>query len=164
MSGTITNLGDCTVGQILPTTVATFGSRLTNLNAQLAAAGNLAIALNVGPPSMPEAVQIGATASAQAIASVTSPYFGLQITTNAALIASLQAQIAALGTVVAALGEAGVQLYLYQGTCDSLGSTLQAEVGGGIPPGLPADHVDALVLVAKTPAAFAAMQLTMKTT
>lgn len=148
----------------MPQLNASIAARLANLNLQLAQAGSLKLALDIGPPSVALATQIGLTATAQAQFAVTAPYFGLAIDANLAVISALNAQIAAFGSLVAALGTAGVQLYLYQGTCDSLGSTLQAEVGGGIPPGLPADHVDALVLVAKTPAAFSAMQLTMKTT
>jgi len=163
MSGTITSLGSVTVGSCIPTTVAAFGSVEGNLNAQLVAAGSLSIALDIGPPSIDTAVQIGVTASAQAMASVTGPYFGLAIDANLAAIAAIQAQLAALASIVAALGTAGVFLYQYNGTADSFGTTLQAQIGTGLPGGAGTDHIDALCLIASTPAAWAAMETVMKT-
>jgi hypothetical protein len=164
MSGTITNLGEVTVGQCVPTALAAFGAVEGNLNGQLVAAGSLGLSLNVGPPSLSLATQIGATATLQAVASVTGPYFGIAINSNLAVIAAIQAQLAALAGIFAALGTAGISLYLYQGTADSFGTTLQAEIGGGLPGGGPSDHIDSLAIVARTPAAFAALQTIFKTT
>jgi hypothetical protein len=164
MSGTLTPLGEVSVGACLPSTVMAFGAVEGNLNAQLAAAGNLKIALNVGPPSVVVAAQIAATASAQAMASVTSPYFGLAIDANLDVIAAIRAQLAAFAGLVAALGTAGVFLYQYSGTADSYGTALQSVVGSGLPGGAPTDHIDSLVLIASTPAAWEAMAKLMKTT
>lgn len=164
MSGTITPLGAVTVGGCLPTSVAAFASVEGNLEGQLAAAGSMKAALDIGPPSVSLAAQMAATVSGQITASVTAPYFGLQIDANLTLIAALQAQLAALAGILAALGTAGVYLYKYSGTADSFGTELQATVGGGIPGGAPTDHIDSLVLIASTPAAWAAIQTVMKTT
>ncbi len=163
MSGVVTELGELSVGACVPTTVAAFGAVAADLNSQLAAAGNLKLALNVGPPTLAVATQIGAVATAQAIFSVTGPYFGLAIDANLTAIAAIQAQLAALAGIVAALGELGVFLYAYSGTADSFGTAMQAVVGPGLPGGLPSDHVDALALIAKTPAAWAALQTVFKT-
>lgn len=164
MSGIITPLGEVTVGGCLPTSVAAFASVEGNIEGQLAAAGAMQIALNLGPPSVSLAAQMAATVSGQIAASVTAPYFGLQIDANLTLIAALNAQLAALAGILTALGTAGVYLYRYNGTADSFGTELQATIGGGIPGGSPTDHVDALVLLASTPAAWAAIQTVMKTT
>lgn len=163
MSGTVTDLGSTTVGGCIPTTVSAFASVEGNLTSQLVAAGGLSTALDVGPPSVATATQIGATATLQAMASVTGPYFGLAIDANLGTIAAIKAQLAALGGIIAALGQAGVFLYQYNGTADSLGSTLQTVLASGLPGGAGTDHVDALCLIASTPAAWAAMQTVMKT-
>lgn len=152
-----------TVGACVPTTVAAFASVEGNLTAQLVAAGSLSLALNVGPPSIETAAQIGATATLQAAASVTGPYFGLAIDANLLAIAAIEAQLAALAGILVALGKAGVFLYQYNGTTDTLGSSLQTSLASGLPGGAPGDHVDALCLIASTPAAWAAMQTVMKT-
>lgn len=164
MSGTITPLGAVTVGGCLPTSVAAFGAVEGNINAELAAAGNMSIALDLGPPSLELATAIGADFSGAIVASVTEPYFGLQVDANLDLIATLNAQLAALAGIMVALGTAGVYLYKYSGTADSFGTELQATIGGGIPGGGPTDHIDSLVLIASTPAAWAAIQTVMKTT
>ena len=160
MSGTVTELGAVSVGTCLPTTLGAFGAVEGNLNAQLAAAGNLRFALDLGPPS----IAVAAEASAQIAASVTAPYFGLSISANLDAIAAIQAQLAALAGIVASLGTAGIFLYAYSGTADSFGTALQAHVGPGLPGGAPTDHIDALALVASTPAAWAALATVMKTT
>jgi len=163
MSGTLTPLGGVTMGGVLPTTLGAFGAVEAQLNFDLASAGNLQIQLDLGPPELAAAVEMGAEVDAQIVASVTEPYFGLAIDANLGAIAAINAQLAALAGIVAALGAAGIDLYLYQGTADSEGSTLQSALSGGLPGGLPGDHVDSLILIARTPEAFAAMQLLMKT-
>jgi hypothetical protein len=164
MSGTVTPLGAVTVGGCIPTSVAAFGAVEGNINAELAVAGSATIALDLGPPSVAFAAAIGADFADAMSASVTEPYFGLQVDANLALIAELNAQLAAIAGIIAALGTAGVFLYKYNGTADSFGTELQAVVGSGIPGGSPTDHIDALVLIASTPAAWAAIQTVMKTT
>lgn len=164
MSGTITPLGAVTVGGCIPTSVTAFAAVEGNINAELAVAGNMTVSLDLGPPSLALATAIGADFSAAMVASVTEPYFGLQVDANLDLIATLNAQLAALAGIMAALGTAGVYLYKYNGTADSFGTTLQSVVGGGIPGGTPTDHIDSLVLIASTPAAWAAIETVMKTT
>jgi hypothetical protein len=163
MTGVLTELGEVSVGACVPSALAAFGAVEGDLNGQLAAAGNLKIALDVGLPTVAVAAQIGATATAQAMFSVTSPYFGLAIDANLTAIAAIQAQLAALAGIIAALGTAGVYLYQYSGTADSFGTSLQSVVGSGLPGGHPSDHVDSIVLIASTPAAWAAIQQIFKT-
>lgn len=164
MSGVLIPLGAVSVGACVPTALLAFGAVEGNLNAQLAAAGSLRIALDIGPPSVAVAAQIGAEVTAQVAASVTGPYFGLAIDANLAAIAAIQAQLLALAGIVAALGTAGVYLYQYSGTADSFGNALQSTVGPGLPGGHPTDHIDALALIASTPAAWSALQTIFKTT
>lgn len=163
MSGTVTDLGDVSLGQALPTTLSAMGAVTAQLNADLVAAGSLKVALDLGLPSLAEATAIGAAANAQAIAMVTEPWFGLQVDANPGLIALIQAQLAALGSIIAALGQNGIELALYNGTASSFGPSVDASFGGGVGGGLPGDHIDALMLIAKTPEAYAAIQLVMKT-
>lgn len=164
MSGTVTQLGNVSLSSALPTTAQAYGSVEGNLNAELAAAGNMSVSLDLGAPDLALATAIGADFSAAVVASVTEPYWGLQVDANLDLIAQLNAQLSAIAGIMAALGTAGIYLYTYSGTADTFGSGLQAVVGGGLPGGAPSDHVDALCLVASTPAAWAAIQTVMKTT
>ena len=164
MSGTLTPLGEVSVGACIPAAAMAFGAVEGNLNAQLVAAGNLKIALNVGSPTVAVAAQIGATVSAQVMASVTGPYFGLAIDANLDAIAAIRAALAAYAALFAALGVAGVFLYQYSGTADSFGNALQSVVGAGLPGGAPTDHIDSLVLIASTPAAWEAIAKLMKVT
>jgi hypothetical protein len=164
MSGTITELGEVSVGACIPTALGAFGALEGNLNGQLAAAGNLKLALNVGPPSIAVAGEIGAEVTAQVMASVTLPYFGIAIDANLEVIASIQAQLSALVGIIASLGAAGVYLYRYDGTADSFGSALGSVVGSGLPGGAGTDDVHALTLIASTPAAWAAIGAIFKTT
>jgi len=163
MTGTVTDLGDVTLGAAMPTTVSAIGALTASLNADLAAAGNLKLALDLGLPDLETATAIGATANAQAIAMVTEPWFGLQVEANPGLIAMIQAQISALGGIIAALGQAGIELAVYNGTADSYGPAVTTAFGAGVGGGLPADHIDALMLIAKTPAAYVALQLLLRT-
>jgi hypothetical protein len=160
MSGTITELGDVSVGACIPTALGAFGALEGNLNGQLAAAGSLKAALNFGPPTVAVAVEAGA----QLMAAVTMPYFGVAIDANVSAIAALQAQLAALAGIIAALGSAGVYLYRYDGTADSFGAALGSVVGSGLPGGAGTDDVHALTLIASTPAAWAAIGQIFKTT
>lgn len=164
MSGTINQLGNVSLSSALPTTAEAFASVEGNLNAEIAAAGNMSISLDLGAPDLALATAIGVDFSAAVVASVTEPYWGLQVDANLDLIASLNAQLSALAGILAALGTAGIYLYQYSGTADSLGTSIQSVVGSGLPGGAPTDHVDALCLVASTPAAWAAMQTVLKTT
>lgn len=159
MSGTVTQLGEVSVGGCIPTALGAFGAVEGNLNGQLAAAGNLSIALNVGPPS----AAIAGELTAQVAASITGPYFGLQVDAQLDVIAAIQAQLEALAGIFAALGTMGVYLYVYNGTADSFGSAMGSVVGSGLPGGAPSDHIDAITLIASTPAAFAALQTIFKT-
>lgn len=163
MSGIVTPLGEVSVMGCVPTAVGAFGLAEANLNGQLAISGGLKASLDVGPPSIALAAQIGAELSAQISASVTAPYFGAAIQVDVNAVALIQAQLAIIVGLIAQLGTMGIFLYQYSGTADSFGSAMQSTVGTGLPGGAPTDHVDALALIASTPAAWAAMQALFKT-
>jgi hypothetical protein len=130
-----------------------------DLRSQLAAAGNLALALQVGVPT-PE-VQAQALATFEA--GISEPYLGMGISANVTAIAAIQAQLSALAGLVAALGTAGVVLLVSDTTLNALGGEITAAVAGGIPGAGPTDSVHALSLVATTPAAFAALGRVFRT-
>lgn len=146
-------LGSFSVGSILPTTVSAFGSVEGDLQAQLAAAGNLSIALQAGIPT-PE---VQAQASATFEASVGEPYLGVGIDANLDAIAAINAQIAALAGLVAALGTAGVVALVSDTTLGALGGEVTGAVASGIPGAAVGDHVNAITLIATTPAAWVAL-------
>lgn len=163
MSGVLTELGEVSAGACVPSAAGAFGLVEANLNGQLVAKGSLKASLDVGPPSVALATQIGAELSAQVMASVTAPYFGATIQVDVDAIALIQAQLTAFAAIRIALGVAGIYLYQYSGTADSFGTALQSVVGSGLPGGQPSDHVDSIVLIASTPAAWAAIQQIFKT-
>jgi hypothetical protein len=163
MSGIVTELGEVSIIGCVPAAAGAFGLAEANLNGQLAISGGMKASLDVGPPSVALAGQIGAELSAQVMASVTAPYFGAAIAVDVNAIALIQAQLRIIVALIASLGTMGVFLYKYSGTADSFGTAMQSVVGPGLPGGFPSDHVDALALIASTPAAWAAMQNLFKT-
>lgn len=156
---TITHLGSYTVGGLMPAAAGAFGSLEGDLNGQLAAQGNLSIALAVGPPSVAVAAEIAANVAA----SVTSPTFGIALSANVAAIAAINAQLAALAGLFAALGAAGIELYAYSGTAAGFGAAVAGETSAGLPGGSGGDVVNALVLATRFPAAWAALAQIMVT-
>jgi hypothetical protein len=163
MSGVITPLGEKTVGGLVPTTLSVFGAYAANLNASLAASGNMKAALNVAPPTVAGTAKIAATLNGALQAVVKGPSLGAAIKVNAAAIVSINAQLAAIAGILAAFGEAGVFAYTYDGTCNTFGTDVQAELVGGLPGGSPTDHVNALVLVTSIPAAWLALSKVLLT-
>ena len=152
-------VGAFSVGSILPTTLAAFGAVEGDLRSQLAAAGNLSLSLQVGIPSV--AVQAQALATFEA--GVSEPYLGIGIDANISAIAAINAQLTALGGIVAALGTAGVVLLTSDTTLGALGGEITSAVASGIPGATTSDHCNAITLIATTPAAWAAMQALLKT-
>jgi hypothetical protein len=152
-------IGAFSVGGLMPGALAAYGAVEGNLNGQLAAQGSLKLSLTLGPPSVAAAAQIEANVAA----SVTSPTFGIALSANLDAIAAIQAQLAALAGIFAALGTAGIVLLASETTLNAFGGEITAAVSGGIPGAAPGDSVHALTLVATTPAAWAALAQLMRT-
>ena len=159
MSGTVTDLGHVSVGAVIPAALGAWGALEGNLNGQLAAAGNLDVSFQLGPPTAEAAADV----ATEVVAAVDMPYFGLAIDANLDAIAAIQAQLAALAGIVASLGTAGVFLYRYDGTADSYGAAMDSAIAT-LPGGAPTDEVHALTLLTRTPEAWAAIQQIFKTT
>ena len=151
MAGTITPLGEMTVGSLVPTTLSLFGSYYSNLQAQAAAAGNLKAALNVAPPSVAAVGQITGVLQAGLQAVVRGPSLNAAIVVNAQALLAIQAQLQAIGNITAAFGEAGAFVYTYSGDAGSFGSTVQAQLQNGLPGGGPNDIVNAFIVVTSIP-------------
>lgn len=92
------------------------------------------------------------------------PSISAQIAIMAALVASLETQLAIILGLQNALTVAGVFAYAYEGRADALGPEFATELSSGFPGGGPADFTNALVLATVTPACWAAMQTVFKTT
>jgi hypothetical protein len=152
-------IGAVTVGGLIPGAAIAYGAVEGNLRGQLAAAGSLKASLTGGPPTVAAAAQIGANVAA----AVTSPTFGIALSANLDVIAALEAQLAALAGIFAALGTAGIVLLASETTLNAFGGEVTAAVSGGITGAAPADSVHALTLVATTPAAWAALAQLMRT-
>lgn len=86
--------------------------------------------------------------------SVAAP--SLQVSANAQLSADIQAQLA--GLVPFEIGTAGVGAYTYEGTMDTLGSSIGGATSSGLPGGSGRDPAYAVLLVATTPAAIEALR------
>ena len=152
-------VGAFNVGSIMPTTLAAFGAVEGDLRSQLAVAGNLKLSLQVGIPT--PTVQAQALATFEA--GISEPYLGVGIDANLSAIASINAQLGALAGIVAALGTAGVVLMVSDTTLGALGGEINGAVASGIPGAISGDHVNAITLVATTPAAWSALAKLLKT-
>lgn len=152
-------VGSFSVGGLIPGALVAYGAVEGNLNGQLAAQGNLKLSLVAGPPSVAAAAQV----AANVVLAVTTPTFGIALSANLDAIAIIQAQLAALAGIFAALGTAGIVLLTSDTTLAALGGEITTAVAGGIPGAVPSNSVHAITLIATTPAAWAALAQILKT-
>ena len=152
-------IGSFSVGAILPTTLAAFGSVEADLNAQLAISGGLAVSLTATLPS----IEVAAEATMAFAASFAEPDLSANISANFDAIAGVQAQLGLLAGIALALGTAGVVIVASDTLLGLMGGELTAAVSGGIPGAAPSDNVKAISLIATTPAAWAALATLVKT-
>lgn len=174
MSGTIRELGTLSLGAIVPGMAVAQASAalaveaaLGEIQAKLAGLLNVQAALLF--PPLPTAALTGALQVVQALQldlAIAAP--SLQITGIASLIIELQAQILALQASLDLvlsfdLGAAGIVAYEYEGTTDTLGSSLSSVTSGGLPGGTGSDPCFALILATSVPSTWAALSKVLLT-
>lgn len=164
MSGVLTPHGVVSVGVAIPgmtelldlLTAAQNAAKFQILG-KLAGLASVSAALAVPPlPGVTAAAAAKLAAQLALNPSIAAP--SLQVSANAKVVAELQAELGGLVPPPFDLGASGVAAYTYQGTIDSLGSSVSAATSGGLPGGTGADVGYAVVLVATTPAAIEALR------
>jgi hypothetical protein len=152
----IKHLGSYSVGLLFPTMATLLAGVITQLRAQLA--GNLRVSaqLAVQLPSIDARIK----AAGQLYAQMSLQKPGFKANANVDAIAVLQAQLAVIARLQAALGlgTAGVEAYEYDGSAAAFGAEVASETAGGLPGGHPSDHLQALVLATRYPAVFDALR------
>lgn len=164
MTGVLTPLGVVSVAVALPGMAellelleAAQNAARFQILGKLAGLASVSAALALPPPPGATALAAGKLAVQLALnPSIAAP--SLQVSANAKVVAELQAELGGLVPPPFDLGAFGVAAYTYEGTIDSLGSTVTAATGEGLPGGTGADVGYAVVLVATAPAAVAALK------
>lgn len=155
-------LGSVSIGTVFPVGLSLIATSLAELNGKLAGLLQVQAALTVQPPTLNATAVAAAKALAEVQASISLglPGATLQLSAAAAIIAGLEAQIAAVVAIQANLVGASVHAYVYTGQANGIGPALTAAATGGFPGGGPFDPVGGLIIVATTPAARAALSAT----
>jgi hypothetical protein len=164
MSGTATALGVVSVAVALPGMAeldelarSAQAAASVEITGKLTGLASVSAALAV--PPLPGVTAEAAAKLAVQLAlnpSVAAP--SLQVAANAKIAGELNAQLGTLVMPDLGLGAAGVGAYKYEGSMDSLGSGLGGLTQGGLPGGSGSDLAYAVLLVATTPAAIAALK------
>lgn len=165
--------GSLTLGQCLPTSLeaaaaldAAINLTLPDLQARLAGALNLQVALTIQLPTLQATLDasIALVAQLQASLALTAPSISLQLSAVLTLIAQLELFVGQLEgylalaiSLQATLGAAGVHLYTYSGRADALGPSLAGILGAGPPGSSPSDATGGILMAATAPAAIAAL-------
>lgn len=159
---TLTYKGSVSIGGLCPAVVAAQAAVLANLNARIAGLIALQARLSLQPPSFALGLDAAAALKAGIEAAITGgvvfPGVDVQIAALAALVATLEAQIALL-IPGAILGAGGVYVWEFDGTGPELGplltNALATQWPDGASPLLPAN---AIVLATTIGATWAAMK------
>jgi|WetSurMetagenome_2_1015567.scaffolds.fasta_scaffold278009_2 hypothetical protein len=148
-------LGSYTIGGLLPSVVSLLAAAQARAVGQLAGAARISGQLAFTLPSI--AARVTAAARLAAQIALQPPSVQFNIGANVALIAALKAQLALIADLFVALGSAGVECYLYDGTAQSFGGEVNGATAQGLPGGAPSDHMNAFVIATRYPAAWAAL-------
>lgn len=164
MSGTLRSLGILSIAAVVPG-LAQLKSLLdaaqalakAELTAKLTGLLKVQAALTIPPPptlTIAGAVKVAAQIALNPLIAAPS----LQLTAVGSLIGEINLKLGGLLPIDLDLGAAGIAAYSYTGTIDSLGSSLGSATSGGLPGGTGADNGYAVIFVATSPAAIAALQ------
>ncbi len=165
---TITALGSLTVGAAVPAVTLSIAQLSALIAAELSAKLELQAQLTGNVSfSVPDPIALAAAVAESVLgfdpAAMLSASAGFaanltaDIAAKAAIVAPAQALVATLQSVVATGGITG---YVYSGRASALGSEVQAAVNGDF---AGASQAKAVVLVAATPEAAAALSVILKT-
>jgi len=153
-------VGQVSVGQCVPTTASLVATSVAELSAKIAGALALQAQITLTPPTL--ATQITSVAAllasleAQLAISISLglPEVSVDLTVMLAVLAELQASLAALAALTVTLGTAGVYVIVHNGDAATHGSEVQAIVDGIAPPG---NNVHSVTYLATAPAVFEAL-------
>ena len=156
----VRSIGEVTLSALLSSQFALLTGLYNEFNARASAMAKATASLSFQPPTVAASLAIVVKLKAAIQACITA---GIP-TLSANMVASVKARIALIAAlsakVTAALSIAtdGFDVFTYQGPGSGLGPALSARLAGGWPDGAPANaNASALVLVATTPAASAAI-------
>jgi len=150
---TLTNLGELSIGAIIPGAMGSYAAVLAQLQAQLEGAIALAAQLSIRPPSLQGNLDaaLALVAALQASIALGLPGVDFQVAAVAQLIASLEAKVALLLGVP--FGTGGIYAYAYTGDTAGMGSAITGAVGSAT-----GDQCYALILLARASASIAALK------
>jgi len=151
----IRHIASVSVGGLLPPIAGALAAINAKLTSELAARMRLAGMLTITPPKVTAfATAAAAIAAGMAVKGPTVRFNG---TAQLSAIAALQAQLALFAKLVASLGVAGLEVYEYDGTAARFGSEVAQQTATGLPGGSSTDHINALVIATRIPAAWQAL-------
>lgn len=151
----ITYLGSYSVGGLMPAISGMLAAIIPRLQAQLAGALRVNGSLAINLPSLD--ARIAAVGRVAASLALQPPGVRFNIAANADYVALLQAQLSIILALQTALGQVGIEAFVYDGPGSSAGPEIASALGGGLPGGTAGEHIDALVLATRFPEAFAAL-------
>lgn len=154
----IRHIGSFSVGALFPTMIGLLAGVLTNLSGQLQGCYKVSGQIQVSLPSVQARVDALTRIAAQV--ALQPPAVTFNAAANLQLITTLQAQIALIGELQAALGlgTAGVEVYEYEGTAGAFGRDVTGETAAGLNGGQASDQMQALVLATRYSAVFEALR------
>lgn len=151
-------VGQVSIGQVVPTTAALIADATADIQAKLAGALKLSLALSLSPPSISAqitgALETVVKLEAALSAGITLPGASLSVAANVALLAELSAKLAALLALSVTLGTAGVYVITDEGDAEKFGSDMQKRVSEIAPAG---NKVHAVTFLATDPATYEAL-------
>jgi hypothetical protein len=164
MTDVLTPLGSVSIADMIPAPVIAINLALPDLQARLDAM------LAFTPPAIDFAANLSLLAEIKAsiegaiALGITPPSIAAQLAIMAGLIRDLTLQLNAILAITGLFANAGIYAYAYDGAVNGLGPALTAELGAGLPGGLPSDHCNALVMVTSVAATWTGMSVVFKVT
>lgn len=148
-------VGSFTIGGLMPQMVSLVAGVIPRLRAQAVAIARVRGQLAIRVPSL--RARIAAAARVAAAVALQPPSVRFNVSANLAAYAAIQAQLKLFAKLQAALGMAGVELFLFDGTASNAGAEINGAIGAGLPGGRGTDQVYALVLATRYPATLQAL-------
>ena len=151
----ITHIFSGSVGSIVPQFAALLAAFQARVTSELAARARVGGFVQVGLPSV--AAVAKANAQVMAALSVRGPTVTFNATAQLALIAALKAQLALFAALLAAMGEAGVEVFIFDGPGSAAGTEIGGALSPGLPGGSPHEHINAFIAATRIPACWEAL-------
>jgi len=155
---TVSYVGSLSIGGALPGAALALESAIPDLQARLDALASFAP--TTGSLSANLALANGILSNIQNAITlgVVLPDISAQLGEIAAAVDLAEGQLSAAAAFLATLDAAGVYLYTFAGDVENFGDEFDAEIGGGLPGGGGGGASNAVVMITKNPATWAALQ------